>query len=292
VAEEAEGRVGSPGDRWLTPGTLYIVGTPIGNRSDLSPRALEVLKSVDAVYAEDTRVSGPWLRRLGVTCPVASYHAHSPPERRQAILQQVAAGGTVALVTDAGMPGVSDPGQELVADAWREGIRVSAVPGPTAALTAFAVSGFPLPVTLWGFLPARGPLRRERAARIANDPGCHIVYEAPHRLAATLQLWADVGMAPTRTLLIARELTKLYEELWRGPLDAALERVRTVPPRGEHTLVVGPAVDTPSAVDWDDALSQVSRLVAQGRPPADACRQVARALRLPRRDLYRRWLRR
>jgi 16S rRNA (cytidine1402-2'-O)-methyltransferase len=276
--------------RWVEPGTLYLVGTPIGNLADASPRALAVLGEVDLICAEDTRVSGRWLRREGIATPLQSFHEHSGPPVLEALLDRLSAGAAIALISDAGLPAVSDPGTDLVAQAWQRGIRVVPIPGPNAAMTAFMAAGFPLPVTVWGFLHARGRERRRHAELVAAMEGTQVLYEAPHRLRATLDLLVEVA-DPNRPVLVARELTKLYEELWRGTLQGAQARFRETEPRGEFTLVLGPrTASEPVAVPWDELVARVETLTRDEKmPPAEACRQVAQTFHVPRRELYRRW---
>jgi 16S rRNA (cytidine1402-2'-O)-methyltransferase len=276
------------GRRWVKPGTLYLVGTPIGNLSDIGRRALEVLAEVDLIAAEDTRLSGVWLRTAGIKTPLISFHAHSSPARTEAIVDRLREGQAVAVITDAGMPAVADPGRELVEAAAAAGVPVSAVPGPNAAVTAFALSGFPLPVTLWGFLPARGHEREEAVAQLVAGTGTQVFYEAPHRILRTLE---DLGPhLGDRRLVVARELTKVHEEVWRGDIAGALAWLRAHPPRGEFTVVVGPR-QAPQAAEpsWDALLARVADAVAGGMSDREAVRAVAGAVGVSRRELYRRW---
>jgi 16S rRNA (cytidine1402-2'-O)-methyltransferase len=276
--------------RWVEPGTLYVVATPIGNLADMAPRGLSVLREVDQVYAEDTRVSGPWLRREGVTAPIRSFHEHSPATVEVGVIEALLDGQAVAIISDAGMPTVSDPGQGLVARAWEAGVRVVPVPGANAALAAFMVSGFALPMTVWGFLPARGEARRRQVKLVAEAPGTQVLYESPHRVATTLALLAEIGPAD-RLVTIARELTKMHEEVWRGSLGNATQRMREGAVRGEFTLVLGPrpAAAQDDAPPWAALLEEVDQLVTKGASPAEACRMVAKENGATRRDLYRRW---
>jgi 16S rRNA (cytidine1402-2'-O)-methyltransferase len=284
---EPEGRT-CPERRWVVGGALYVVGTPIGNLSDMAPRALAVLREVDGILAEDTRTSGPWLRREGVTAPIQSYHAHSPEAARDAAVARLASGEALALVSDAGLPGVSDPGQRLVARAWEAGCRVVPVPGPNAALTAFQASGFSLPMTLWGFLAARGRARRTEAQRVVDGLGTQVLYEAPHRIRELVELLHELT-APVRPLMIAREMTKLHEELWRGTVADAVQRVGETGPQGEYTVVLGPAPTLEqSPPDWDAVLKEVDALVSQGVPLSAACREVGSRFDVSRREVYRR----
>jgi 16S rRNA (cytidine1402-2'-O)-methyltransferase len=273
--------------RWTQSGHLYLVATPIGNLQDMPPRALAVLREADLILAEDTRVSGPWLRREGVVAPIVSHHQHSPPEQIQGLMAQLAEGKIVALVSDAGLPAVSDPGQAVVEAAWQAGIGISAVPGPSAGVTAFAVSGFSLPMVLWGFLPPRGGARSAAIGRLAECPATQVVYEAPGRVLDVMQRLADA--VPERPLLVARELTKLHEELWRGPAARAPSHWAVAPPRGEFTLVLGQQSPQPTTVDWGALLGLVATHVERGLSDREAVRRVAEQAGVSRRGLYQRW---
>ncbi len=281
---------GSAARRWVRPGSLYLVATPIGNRSDLSSRAAQVLAEVDVVVAEDTRVTGGLLKHLGISVPMLSWHAHSRGERLDGIVQRLLDGAAVAVVSDAGLPAVSDPGRELVEAAWRHHLPVSPIPGPSAGVAAFAASGFDLPWVQWGFLPARGRERRTRLAEVLAAPGAQVLYEAPHRVRTLLGELVDAG-AGARTLVWVRELTKLHEEWFRGSVAEATAQLAGGPdPRGEWTLVLGPPPKAQAApLRWGAAVAAVDRLVAEGTSGSEACRQVAAAGALPRRELYRRW---
>ena len=276
--------------RWVMPGVLYLVATPIGNRSDLSARAAAVLAEVDLVVAEDTRVTGRLLKHLDISVPLLSWHGHSEPDRLADIVRRLEEGAAVAVVSDAGLPAVSDPGRELVEAAWAHRVPVSPIPGASAGVTAFAASGFELPWVQWGFLPARGAERRSQLAAVLAAPGAQVVYEAPHRVRALLEELVAAG-AGARMLVWARELTKLHEEWFRGTVaDAAAGVAAGPPPRGEWTLVLGPPPPSTAApLSWDAAVALVDRLVAGGTPGSAACRQVAADAALSRRELYRRW---
>jgi 16S rRNA (cytidine1402-2'-O)-methyltransferase len=270
-------------------GTLYVVATPIGNLADVSLRALEVLRSVPLVAAEDTRLARRLWARHDIRTRLVSYHAKSPVSRREGLLAHLAGGADLALVTDAGTPLVSDPGAELVA-AWaaRDG-RVVAIPGPSAVLAALVASGLLAPRWAFeGFLPRRGRERRQRLARISADERATVIFEAPGRVAATLaELSATCGA--DRPAALARELTKLHEEVWRGSLGQLAERAATDGVRGEVTLVVAGAVpaDAPTMA-LADARAEMDRLVAGGMTRSAAARELAARSGLDRRDLYRR----
>lgn len=216
---------------------LYVVATPIGNLEDLSTRALRVLREADAVVSEDTRTTLKLLARYGIRKPVIAYFQHSPPRRQEEILRRLRGGATLALVTEGGTPGVSDPGARLVDAALREGIRVSPVPGPSAAAAAASVCGFPADAFHFaGFLPRKAGKRR-RALRALRDLEVPLIlYESPRRLTETLEdLRDELG---DRRIAVCREMTKVHEEIRRMTAGEALERFRNDPPRGEITLVV------------------------------------------------------
>jgi 16S rRNA (cytidine1402-2'-O)-methyltransferase len=273
-------------------GTLYVVATPIGNLSDVTLRALDVLAAVPLVAAEDTRLTKRLLDRHGIVARLTSFHARSGPARLAALLEHLRGGADLALVTDAGTPVVSDPGADLVA-AWAAGGgRVVPIPGASAVLAAVAASGVAGPRWAFeGFLPRAGRERRERLAAIAADPRGSVVFEAPGRVAATLRDLA-AACGETRPAAVCRELTKLHETIVRGPLGelATAAADGRIPARGEFVLVVGmgPAAVDPGAVDeaLAAARSEVERLVAAGTARGDAARQVAATSGLPRRRLY------
>jgi 16S rRNA (cytidine1402-2'-O)-methyltransferase len=275
-------------------GTLYVVATPIGNLGDVTLRALEVLRDVPLIAAEDTRHTRRLLDRHAVATRMTSYHAQSGPGRETALLEHLRGGADLALVTDAGTPAVSDPGGELVA-AWAgEGGTVVPIPGASAVLAAVAASGVAGPRWAFeGFLPRTGRERHERLDRIADDDRGAVLYEAPGRVAATLRDLV-VACGADRPAAVCRELTKLHESITRGTLAALAEAAAAgqIPPRGEFTLVVGawPGGRPVSAEDADDALdaarADVERLVAAGTARGEAARRVAAATGLSRRRLY------
>lgn len=277
-------------------GTLYIVSTPIGNLGDMTLRAIEVLRAVPLVAAEDTRLTRRLWSRHGIETKLISYHAHSPPARQNELVAHLASGQDLAIVTDAGTPLVSDPGEGLVA-AWAgRGGQVVPIPGASAVLAALAASG--LPVARWGFegfLPRRGAERRKRMARIADDDRATVIFEAANRTAATLRDLAAACGADRRAT-VSRELTKLHEETLRGALGDLAARVAERPLRGEVTLVVAgadgqsPAPDDEAPVDARERLAvgraRVDGLVGKGLPRSAAARQVASETGLPRRSLF------
>jgi len=276
-------------------GTLYVVATPIGNLGDITLRALDVLRAVPLIAAEDTRVARRLLARYEIPTRTISYHAQSEPGRRDALLAHLRGGGDLALVTDAGTPGISDPGEDLVAGWAAEAGRVVPLPGASAVLAAIAASGIAGP--RWGFegfLPRRGRERRARLARIASDDRATVIFEAANRLAATLgDLAAACGLE--RRGAVCRELTKVHEQVVLGSLAGLEAAVRdgSIPTRGEVVLVIGApdelatANATEGAPALDAALEAVDGLVAGGLGRAEAARRVAAETGLPRRALYR-----
>ena len=270
------------------PGTLFVVATPIGNMGDITLRAIEVLRAVPLVAAEDTRMTRRLWARHGIDTRLVSYHAQSATRRRDELLAHLAGGDDLAIVTDAGTPLVSDPGEELVA-AWvaRSG-RVVPIPGASAVLAALVLSG--LRASRWafeGFLPRRGRERKDRMAQICADERTSVLFEAPGRAAATL---ADLARAcgRDRPAALTRELTKLHEDVWRGGLGALAERAVSEEPRGEVTIVVSGALPSDEATtDIATGRADVDRLVREGMSRSSAAREVAGRTGLPRRDLFK-----
>jgi 16S rRNA (cytidine1402-2'-O)-methyltransferase len=270
------------------PGTLYVVATPIGNLGDLSPRAAEVLRSVRAVAAEDTRHTLKLFAHMGAPSPaMISLPAFDERGRVEQVIARLARGEDVALCTDAGTPGISDPGEALVAAAWDAGARVVPIPGPCAAVAALAAAGLPSARFMFaGFLPRKGGARAEALRDLAAVRATIILYEAGNRTAETLRDLAEALGA--RTAVVARELTKLHEELARGTLAELADRFAGEV-RGEVTLVVGPppaadeAIAAPPAEELDDELR---RRLAAGQKPTEIAKAVARERGLKRADVY------
>jgi 16S rRNA (cytidine1402-2'-O)-methyltransferase len=267
---------------------LYVVSTPIGNMGDMTLRAIEVLRGVPLVAAEDTRMTRRVWARHGIDTKLISYHAQSPQSRRDELVAHLEAGRDLALVTDAGTPLVSDPGEDLVA-AWTErGGRVVALPGASAVLAALVASGIPAARFVFeGFLPRRGSERRARLSAIAADERTTVLYEAPGRAAATLKELAT-ACGPERRAALCRELTKLHEEIWRGSLSEVAQRAADTPPRGEVTIVIAGASTTDAApsMTLETGRDEVARLVGEGMSRSSAAREVANRTGLPRRALY------
>ncbi len=269
-------------------GKLYLVATPIGNLEDLSPRAQRILQEVPLIAAEDTRRTRQLLLAKGIPHKaLISYHAHNLREREQMLLNALAE-GDVALVSDAGTPALNDPGYELVCAAIRAGHEIVPVPGPAAPILALIASGLPTDTFLYlGYLPRKQRERRARLEAIRALPFTLIFLEAPHRLIEMLQDVHEV--LGDRRMALARELTKMHEEIWRGTVSAALRHLEQVPPRGEFTLVVeGHPIEAPSR--WSEA--ELDRALAEGRAqgesPSALARRLARVSGWKRREIYER----
>jgi 16S rRNA (cytidine1402-2'-O)-methyltransferase len=267
-------------------GLLVIVSTPIGNLGDLSPRAVTVLAQADLVCCEDTRRTRALLTHAGIRGRhLLSLHARNEAARLPEVLSHLAAGQTVAVVTDAGTPGVSDPGARLVAAAVAAGVEVTAVPGPSAVLAALVVSGLPTSRFCFeGFLPRRGSDRRRRLEAMVTEERTTVIHEAPGRLAATL---SDLAAAcgPERGVVIARELTKLHEEVWRGTLAEAVTEFGPREVRGEVVIVLAGAAP-PLPADEAEVLAALRRHVDAGSSWRDAAAAVAAELGVSRREVY------
>jgi 16S rRNA (cytidine1402-2'-O)-methyltransferase len=273
-------------------GILYLVATPIGNLEDITLRALRILKEAALIAAEDTRTARHLLSHFAIATPVTSYFEHNKLEKIEDILEALNR-GDVALISEAGMPGLSDPGYELVRAALEHGIRVVPVPGPSALTTALVASGLPTDQFVYlGFLPRQKSARRKLLQAVAKEPRTIIAYEAPHRIRDALDdIAATLGDRP---ISVARELTKLYEEFFRGRVNEARVHFETQEPRGEFTLVIAGTSAEPgmpdSTVDssWDDArvLEAVRDLLATGLARTEAVKRVAKASGRARREVY------
>ncbi len=276
-------------------GTLYLVATPIGNLEDITMRALRVLREVRLIAAEDTRHTRKLLTHFSIPTPSISYHEHSPQARRDALLAALSE-GDVALVSDAGTPAISDPGQDLVREALAAGFPVVPIPGAVAAISALIASGLPTDTfTFLGFLPRKPAERRAALEGIRGEPRTLILYEAPHRLPALLD--DLITVLGDRQMTAARELTKLHEEWLRGSISTIRAHYTTHTPRGEYTLVIAgadasQAVTTPPGEQDQRPVEEIARerlqtLLHQGVRTRAAASQVAQALGLPKRDVYR-----
>ncbi len=268
-------------------GTLTLVGTPIGNLADFSPRAVEALQTCDFIAAEDTRVSLTLLNHFGIRKPLISYFEHNKRERGEVICRKIQDGENAVLVTDAGMPAVSDPGEDLVALCHERGIPVTVIPGPCAGIAALAVSGLPTArFTFEGFLSANRRDRREQLDLLRAEQRTMIFYEAPHKLLGTLEnLLTAFG---DRRICLARELTKLHEEIVRTTLSEAVARYRETPPRGEFVLVIegaAPAAEVPTTPE--EAVKIARAYLAEGLSASDAAKQAAADTGVKKGDIYR-----
>jgi len=260
----------------VTAKTLYLVGTPIGNLGDMTMRGIQVLRDVDTIAAEDTRHTGKLLHHFEIKTPQISYHQHNEQQRIPELIGQLQAGKSIALVTDAGMPGISDPGYLIVSACVTAGIRVIPIPGVTAVITAVSASGLPSDRFVFeGFLPAKGQERKGRLEAVSGEARTLVFYESPHRLRQTLADFATT-FGTARQIVIGRELTKLHEEFWRGELGAAIEHYTQTEPQGEYAIVIaGAPVSHPTLSDEaieralielmlnDTSRSQASRIVAE-----------------------------
>lgn len=268
-------------------GTLYLVGTPIGNLGDLSVRALETLRSADFIAAEDTRVTAKLLNHFEIKKPCVSYYEHNKYASGEKIVARLLAGETCALVTDAGMPAISDPGEDIVRQCAEQGIDVQVIPGPCAAIAALAVSGLPTQQFCFeGFLAVSGKTRREHLERLRGETRTMIFYEAPHKLLATLRDLAD-AFGEDRKISLCRELTKLHEEVRRMTLGEAAAYYEETPPRGEFVLVVAGAEEkAEEGCTFEAALDLVRARMAEGLSTKDAVKQVAKLTGFAKNLLY------
>lgn len=268
-------------------GILYVVGTPIGNLSDFSPRALETLEKCDFIAAEDTRVTLKLLNKFALKKPMVSYYEHNRRERGEMILARLLGGENCALVTDAGMPAISDPGEDLVALCHAHGVKVESVPGPTAFATAVAVSGLPSGrFTFEGFLSVNKPSRRQHLEELKSEKRTMVFYEAPHKLAATLRdMLAAFG---DREIALVKELTKVHETVERTTLSAASQKYSEIPPKGEFVLVIaGAPEETPTEYTLEAAVDFARAQVAAGLSTNEAAKAAAKQYGFKKSDIYK-----
>lgn len=268
-------------------GTLYLVPTPIGNLGDISPRAKKTLAEADFIAAEDTRVSLKLLNHLELKKPLVSYYEHNKNESGPRIVERLLAGESCALVTDAGSPAISDPGEDLVALCAKAGVCVCAIPGPCAAVTALSVSGLPTGRFCFeGFLSTNKKSRREHLDSLKSERRTMIFYEAPHKLQNTLKDLTD-AFGPERRISLCRELTKLHEQILRMTLGEALAYYTENDPRGEYVLILeGAAEASEEALTLEDAVSLALERIASGASKKDAVREVSRETGFPKNALY------
>ncbi len=271
------------------PGKLYLCPTPIGNLSDISERVLETLRAVDLIAAEDTRTSYPLLRHFDIDKPMISYHKYNEQERTPELIGRLADGAQIALITDAGMPAISDPGQILVARCHEAGIPVTALPGPCAFVTALALSGFDSRRFLFeGFLPQEKDERREALARLSESPVTTLFYEAPHRLQKTLEAMTEA--AGERPCACVRELTKKFEEIRFGTVKSLAEYYRDNEPRGEFVIVVAgisrEIMEQKKASAWLEMSLEDHMALYAELPEKEAMKRVAAERGLTKREVY------
>lgn len=272
-------------------GVLYLVGTPIGNLGDMTYRAVETLKAVDFICAEDTRVTQKLLTHFEIKKPLVSCHEHNAVQASEYIISRILSGENAAVVTDAGMPCISDPGEHLVKQCAQHGIEVKVVPGATAAMSAIAISGLSTKTFLFcGFLPQDKKERRSQLAAVKDQSSTLIFYEAPHRLTNTLE--EMLNFFGDRKISVCRELTKIHEEVRRTTLSEALKYYSDNTVRGEFVLVVSGAENSETPETLEAALEQVVKLADNGMRPADACREIAKVSSFSKSELYTAYLER
>ncbi len=269
-------------------GKLYVVGTPIGNLGDFSPRAVETLEKVDFIAAEDTRVSVKLLNHFCIKKPMISYHEHNKIARREEIAQRISAGESCAIVTDAGMPAISDPGEDLVRYCREKGLEVESVPGPSALITALAISGMPSGRFCFeGFLSVDKNRRREHLARIKSDDRTLIFYEAPHKLSNTLvDLYKIFG---DREIALVKELTKMHETCECTTLKEASEKYSDIGAKGEYVLIVSGAIEETAEKEYtlEQAVRMAKEFIENGMSPTAAAKNAANATGLRRNEIYK-----
>ena len=268
-------------------GMLYLVPTPIGNLGDISIRCRETLEQADFIAAEDTRVTLKLLNHLGIKKGLVSYYEHNKAQKGNVILERILAGETCALVSDAGSPAISDPGEDLVRQCAEAGVTVCAIPGPCAVITGLSISGLPTGRFCFeGFLSTAKKSRREHLESLKQESRTMIFYEAPHKLLATLEDMAAV-FGTDRPISLCRELTKLHEEVVRTTLGGAIEKYTENAPKGEFVLVIsGAAPEEKPVVTEADAAQYVQKLMEQGMSRKDAIKETAKALDLPKNVVY------
>ena len=270
-------------------GTLYVVATPIGNLADITLRALSALREVHLIAAEDTRITRKLLGHYGIDTPTTPYHQHSLGRKAQKLLELLKAGKDIALVSDAGTPGISDPGHEIIALAIANGIPIVAIPGPNAIITALVVSGLSTRrFTFDGFPPRRGAERRTFFTSLKNESRTMVFYESPNRVVSTLadmlSIWGD------RRIAVVREATKLFEEVYRGTISGAIERFTSVKPKGEITIVVAGSTAPTEGISAEQIEAALRESLAAGASERDAVRKVSAMYPVPKKEIYRRMI--
>ena len=267
-------------------GILYVVGTPIGNLGDLSPRALNVLEECDFIAAEDTRVTLKLLNHFGIKKQLVSYHEHNRFTQGGPIADRILSGESCALVTDAGMPAISDPGEDLVRICHEKGIKVESVPGPTAFATAVAISGMPSGrFTFEGFLSVNKVSRKEHLESLVNEKRTMVFYEAPHKLSRTLNDMAEYF--GDRNIALVKEITKIHETVERTTLFTARDKYAETPPKGEYVILVEGVSEIKETVSLEDAVKMANELKENGVPVSEAAKTVAKKTGLKKGDIYK-----
>lgn len=265
---------------------LYVVGTPIGNLEDMTFRAVRILKSVQAIASEDTRHTGKLLQHYQITTPQLSYHEHNQKQRIPELLQMLKEGKAIALVSDAGIPTISDPGYELIVACREAAFPVVPIPGANAAITALCAAGLPTTRFVFeGFLPTKSQQRTERLESLKSESRTMILYEAPHRIEQTLQDLLP-ALGGNRPIVLARELTKLHEEFWQGTISEAIAAMGDRPPKGEFTILLAGVQQEDRVFSEEVLKAELAALVGQGVSRSQASRQLAQLTNLPRRKLY------
>lgn len=266
-------------------GTLYVCATPIGNLGDITLRVLEVLRGVDVIAAEDTRHSRKLLEHFEITTPLTSYHQHNEKGKSKELVRRLQAGEAIALISDAGMPGISDPGYEVIRVCLEEKVPIDVLPGPNAGITALVLSGLPSEHFLFhGFLPSTQNARKRELKRYAQLPFTQIFYEAPHRLVDTLANMLEV--CGDREAAVVRELTKIHQTVHRGPLTKLLAEFQATPPRGEICLLLAPFKEEPLVGGPEDWKREVEEGIKQGLQPKEVMKYVAQKYGVSKRDVY------
>lgn len=270
-------------------GKLYIVGTPIGNLEDFSPRGRRILSEVDFIAAEDTRVTVKLLNHLGISKPMVAYFEHNKKERGNVVIDRLLSGETCALVTDAGMPAISDPGEDLICECHEKGIAVESVPGPTAFATAMALSGMPSGRFCFeGFLSVNKPSRKQHLSEVKNERRTMIFYEAPHKLRKTLDdMYEAFG---ERKIAIVREITKIHETVMRTTFSEAIEFYSQNEPRGEYVLIIEGAKEEKQEYSLDDAVKIAKKLIEDGQPASAAAKEAAQMTGIKKSEIYKKML--
>ncbi|MDN5331699.1 MAG: rRNA (cytidine1402-2-O)-methyltransferase [Tepidanaerobacteraceae bacterium] len=280
-----------------TPGVLYLCPTPIGNLEDITLRVLRILKEADYIAAEDTRVTKKLLNHYGINTPLVSYREHNKEKMGRKIVKDILEGKSVALVSDAGTPGISDPGEDLIKKAIDAGIRVVPLPGPSAVICAVSASGLSTSKFAFeGFLPQKATERRKQLEKLRDEKRTIVLYEAPHRLLKCLSDIRDI--LGERKIAVAREMTKLHEEFFRGTVSEAINRFESTPPRGEIVLVIeGTGLKTEETKKAENLseqedinkiiLQEVERRIRSGMDKKEAMKAVAKEFSIPKRQLYK-----